>query len=88
MTISYDETTGRYMVAELTRNQIRHLLTQIKENIMTKQRHFKVTITETSGKVVKTEIVGNYDREGVIKFYGLREPDVLYYKIEEVTDEE
>lgn len=55
---------------------------------MTKQRHFKVTITETSGQVVKPEIIGNYDREDVIKFFGLREPDVLDYKIEEVTDEE
>lgn len=33
---------------------------------------------------IETEHHGNLDREGVIKFFGLREPDVAKYEVTEI----
>lgn len=50
-----------------------------------KRRHFKITAKERStGHIVTPEFIGNKTRKQVIEFFGLREPDIEWYKIEEV----
>ena len=48
-------------------------------------RHFKI-ITKEVGRdnPIETEFVGDVDRAYLIKFFGLREPDVEWFRIEEV----
>ena len=48
-------------------------------------RHFKI-ITKELGREypIKTEFVGDVDRAYLIKFFGLCEPDVEWFRIEEV----
>lgn len=49
-----------------------------------KRRHFKITVKERStGHIVTPEFIGYKTREQVIEFFGLREPDIEWYKIEE-----
>lgn len=44
-----------------------------------------ITIKEVnSDHTIETEYLGNIDRKGLIDFYGLEEPDVEWYKIEEL----
>lgn len=52
------------------------------------KRHFIITIKEFGNdKLLKTEYTGNIDHNGLIKFFGLHNPDVEWYIIEEVKDE-
>lgn len=45
-------------------------------------QHFKVQIREVgSDHIIESEYVGNLDRKGIIEFYGLNNPDVVWYKI-------
>ena len=48
-------------------------------------RHFKI-ITKEVGREhsIETEFVGDVDRAYLIKFFGLRERDVEWFRIEEV----
>lgn len=48
-------------------------------------RHFKI-ITKKVGweHPIETEFSGDVDRAYLIKFFGLREPDVEWFHIEEV----
>ena len=40
------------------------------------------------GKVGETSISGDYDYDDVVEFFGLNKPDVNWYEVTEVTDEE
>ena len=55
------------------------------QNSTTMSRHFKI-ITKELGREhpIKTEFVGDVDRAYLIKFFGLCEPDVEWFRIEEV----
>ena len=48
-------------------------------------KHFKI-ITKEVGRdnPIETEFVGDVDRAYLIKFFGLREPDVEWFRIEEI----
>ena len=48
-------------------------------------RHFKI-ITKEVGRThpIETEYVGDVDRTYLIKFFGLRERDVEWFRIEEL----
>ena len=48
-------------------------------------RHFKI-ITKEVGRdnPIETEYIGDVDRSYLIKFFGLREPDVEWFRIEEI----
>ena len=48
-------------------------------------RHFKI-ITKEVGRdnPIETEYIGDVDRAYLIKFFGLREPDVEWFRFEEV----
>lgn len=48
-------------------------------------RHFKI-ITKEVGREhpIETEFTGDVDRAYLIKFFGLREADVEWFRIEEV----
>ena len=47
--------------------------------------NWKVKVWEAGrDRLVETEHHGNLDREGVIKFFGLREPDVVRYEVTEI----
>jgi hypothetical protein len=47
--------------------------------------NWKVKVWEAGrDRPVETEHHGNLDREGVIKFFGLREPDVVRYEVTEI----
>ena len=48
-------------------------------------KHFKI-ITKEVGREhpIETEFVGDVDRAYLIKFFGLREPDMEWFRIEEV----
>ena len=48
-------------------------------------RHFKI-ITKEVGREhpIETEYIGDVDRAYLIKFFGLREPDVECFRIKEV----
>lgn len=47
-------------------------------------RHWKVSIKEVSGAVLNTEMHGHYEIEDVREHFGCQEPDVLWYRIEEI----
>ena len=50
-------------------------------------RHWKVQIKECGNNHILTpELVGDYDEQYCIEFFGLDEPDVEWYKLEEVTN--
>ena len=52
-----------------------------------KYRHWKVTIKEVAMKhSITTELHGYYDEDDVMDFYGLEQPDVEWYKMEEIHD--
>lgn len=55
---------------------------------MSEMTHWRVTIKEwnTPHEIVSDNI-SHMTREKIIEFYGLREPDVEYYRIEEVGAE-
>lgn len=50
-------------------------------------RNWKVTIKEVGGDVLTPELHGPYDLEDVKKHFGLEEPDVEWYSIEEIKNE-
>ena len=52
---------------------------------MTMSKHFKI-ITKEVGRDnhIETEYIGDVDRAYLIKFFGLREGDVEWFRIEEV----
>ena len=51
-------------------------------------RHWRVTIKERFMiNPLTTELHGNYDEQDVVEFYGLKQPDVEWYKMEELKDE-
>ena len=56
----------------------------------TKMKHFKATIKEKGmDGVIRTllpEFVGDATKEYLINFWGLNNPDVLEWKIEELDD--
>ena len=55
---------------------------------MNKYRHWRVTIKERAmSHPITTELHGCYDRQEVIKHFGLDEPDVEWYKVEEITQD-
>ena len=48
-------------------------------------RHFKIITKEVGrDKPIETEYIGDVNRAYLIKFFGLREPDVEWFRIEEV----
>ena len=48
-------------------------------------RHWKCTIKEVGNNHLLTpELTGDYDEKYCVKFWGLNEPDVEWYKLEEV----
>lgn len=55
------------------------------QNSTTMSKHFKI-ITKEVGRdnPIETEFVGDVDRAYLIKFFGLREPDVEWFRIEEI----
>lgn len=52
---------------------------------MTKSKHFKI-ITKEVGREhpIETEYIGDVNRAYLIKFFGLREADVEWVRIEEI----
>lgn len=50
--------------------------------------HYKITVKETNGQVCHPEFRGNKTRREIIEFFGLEEPDVEWYKIEVLHDDE
>ena len=44
--------------------------------------------TWTSREIRETELHGYYDYNDVIKFFGLNEPEVSWYNVEEIDDYE
>lgn len=87
MILRYNSDTRRYSVEDLTSGQLRRLLTEIKNNIMEKRRHFKIRAKErTTGQIVTPEFIGYKSQNEVIAFFGLEEPDIEWYTITEVTD--
>ena len=55
------------------------------QNSTTMSKHFKIITKEVGrDKPIETEFVGDVDRAYLIKFFGLREPDVEWFRIEEV----
>ena len=54
------------------------------KRLTTMSRHFKI-ITKEVGRdnPIETEFVGDVDRAYLIKFFGLRERDVEWFRIEE-----
>lgn len=54
-----------------------------------KKRHWKIRVKERgSDHILTPEYIGYSDREEMIDFFGLENPDVEWYEIEEVTDKE
>ncbi|MCM1075957.1 MAG: hypothetical protein NC411_01190 [Bacteroides sp.] len=52
-------------------------------------RHFIVQIREVGrSHIIESEYKGEIDRKGIIEFYGLKQPDVEWYNIIEVTDKD
>lgn len=47
-------------------------------------KHYKITVKEKNGQVCHPEFKGNKTRREIIEFFGLEEPDVEWYTIEEV----
>lgn len=49
-------------------------------------RHWKVIIKEVGNPhPIETEMIGDYDEYDVVKHYGLRNPDVQWYKMQEIN---
>lgn len=89
MILRYNSDTRRYSVEDLTSGQLRRLLTEIKNNIMEKRRHFKIRAKErTTGQIVTPEFIGYKSQNEVIEFFGLEEPDIEWYEITDVSQEE
>lgn len=89
MILRYNSDTRRYSVEDLTSRQLRKLLTEIKNSVMEKRRHFKIRAKErTTGQIVTPEFIGNKTQAEVIEFFGLEEPDIEWYEITEVTQKE
>ena len=56
---------------------------------MYEMTHWRVTIKEwNTPHEIESDNISHMTLEQIIGFYGLREPDVEYYRIEEVTDKE
>ncbi len=54
-----------------------------------KKRHWKIRLKErTTGHILTPEYIGYHNREEVIEFFGLENPDVEWYEIEEVPYKE
>mgnify|MGYP007113739400 CR=1 FL=1 len=54
-----------------------------------KKRHWKIRLKErTTGHICTPEHIGYFTREQVIEFFGLENPDVEWYEIEEVPYKE
>ena len=52
---------------------------------MKEYNHWRVTIKEKAMKhPITTELHGNYDEKDVVEFYGLKQDDVEWYKMEEI----
>ena len=50
-------------------------------------RHWKVIIKEVGNPhPIETEMIGDYDEDDVVKHYGLRNPDIQWYKMQEIND--
>ena len=49
-------------------------------------KHFKITVKEKNGHIVTPEYIGDVDEDFLVKFFGLEEPDVEWYLINEVDD--
>lgn len=53
--------------------------------MMGRYRRYVVTIKEKeNGNVLRPEYSGNVDEDFLIDFFGLNNPDVEWYKIEEI----
>ncbi len=51
--------------------------------------HYEITIKETGReKPVSTEYHGFINHEGLVSFFGLKEPDVEWYNIREITGQQ
>lgn len=49
-----------------------------------KRRHFKIQCKErTTGQILTPEYIKHKNLEQIIEFFGLEEPDIEWYKIEE-----
>ena len=48
-----------------------------------KIKHWKVTLKEKRGSILTPELIGPYSYKDVIEFFGLKNDDVEWYKIEE-----
>ena len=57
-----------------------------KKKTMEKEyRHWQVVIKEVfNPKTITTEVHGNYDENGVVKFLGLKNEDIEWYKLKEL----
>lgn len=56
---------------------------------MEKRRHFKIRAKErTTGQIVTPEFIDYKTRSEVIEFFGLEEPDIEWYEITEVPQDE
>lgn len=87
MILRYNSDTRRYSVEDLTSGQLRKLLTEIKNSVMEKRRHFKIRAKErTSGQIVTPEFIGYKTQAEVIKFFSLEDPDIEWYEITEVEE--
>lgn len=54
-----------------------------------RRRHFKIRAKErTTGQIVTPEYIGYKTRDEIIEFFGLKEADIEWYTITEVTEEE
>jgi len=54
-----------------------------------RRKHFKIRAKERpTGKIVTPEFIGYKTQAEVIEFFGLEDPDIEWYKITEVTQEE
>lgn len=57
--------------------------------IKKRRKHFKIRAKERpTGKIVTPEFIGYKTRDEVIAFFGLEEPDIEWYTITEITEEE
>lgn len=51
---------------------------------MAQQIHYRIRAKErTTGRIVTPEYIGSKTRAQVIEFFGLEEPDIVWYKITE-----
>jgi hypothetical protein len=51
-------------------------------------RHWKCEIKEVGNDhTVMSELIGDYDEDYCVRFWGLKNPDVEWYKLQEVKDE-